>query len=92
MKEDEIDYSELYGQRILVFFENEPQSNKYHQVLLTPDMYRAMTATICKKRGETFTLERNNEGRFEPKIEQMEIKTSEEEYSLPDLSEAYSDF
>lgn len=86
----ELDYSDIYGTRVLVFLENKPQSNKYHQVLLSPEMYKAMTATICKPASESFPLERNEEGRFAPQIEMKEIKTSEEEYTFPDLPEAYS--
>lgn len=76
---DKLEYSEIYGTRVLVFLENAPQSNKYHQVLLNPEMYKAMTATICKPTGDK-----------DGEIEMQEIKTSEEEYNLPDLPEAYS--
>lgn len=76
---NEIDYTDLYGVRTLVFIETEPQSNKYCQVLLSPEMFRNMTDTISKKLTEG-------------EMEEREIKTSEEEYTLPDLPEAYSNY
>lgn len=88
---DEIDYSEIYGLRTLVFVEVEPQSNKYHQVLLSPEMYKDLTGSISKV-SSTFKLGRNETtDRFVP-IEERELKTSEEEYTLPDLPCAVSNY
>ena len=77
----ELDYTEFYGLRVLVFMETAPQSNKYHQILLTPKMYKEMTATICRPTGKMV-----REG-----VEEQSIQTSEEEYALPDLQVAYSE-
>lgn len=81
MKE-EINYSDLYGVRVLIFMETEPQSNKYVQVILSPEMFKNMTETICVKTGNVV-----REG-----VDETKIKTSEEEYTLPDLPEAYSNY
>ena len=76
----ELEHSDIYGLRVLVFMETEPQSNKYTQVLLTPKMYKEMTATICRPTGKK-----------DGNIEEMKIDGSEEEYTLPDLSHAYQE-
>lgn len=80
MKE-EIDYSDLYGVRVLVFAETSPQSNKYCQVLFSPEMFKNMTATIGRRTGKMV------DG-----MEETIMKTSEEEYDLPDLHESISNY
>lgn len=78
---DEINYEDLYGLRVLVFMETEPQSNKYHQVLLSPEMFKSMSATLYQKTGKV-----------EGDIEEVILKTGDEEYNLPDLPEAVSNY
>lgn len=77
---EKLEYSDIYGLRTLVFVEKEPQSNKYFQVLLSPEMFKNMTATISKPTGR----------KLESGSDEHELQTSEEEYDLPDLPEAYS--
>ena len=76
-----IEHTDIYGVRVLVFMEIEPQSNKYYQILLTPDMYKNMTATIAHPTGKL----------TESGLDEYALNTSEEEYVLPDLSEAYEE-
>lgn len=80
----EIENEGLYEQRVLVFMETAPQSNKYNQVLLPPEVFKQLTDLISRK-PHTFPLERNANGRFAPQIEVREIQTSKKEYILPDL-------
>ncbi len=68
------DESVLFEQRVLVFIESEPQSNKYYQVILNPEQFKAMSATLGKK------VSVDNEG-----LETYELQESEEVYTLPDL-------
>lgn len=66
---------ELSVSRLLVFLETEPQSNKYRQVILTPEQFKKMSDVICEvvdKKGDEETVSIN-----------MSIGT----YLLPDLNE-----
>jgi hypothetical protein len=42
----EVNYDDLYKLRILVFIENEPQSNLYRQVILSPHQYQSVSSSI----------------------------------------------
>lgn len=66
----------LYEQRILVFIEVDPLSNKYRQVILTNAQYKAMGTAVGKNTGK-----KCNSGRHEV----WEIEESDEEYTLADL-------
>ena len=72
-----IDNSVLYGKRMLVFLEEEPQSNNYRQVCLTSEEYKNIALSLG-------TIQ-------ELKEEQKKVKLelSEDEYQLPDLKEIY---
>lgn len=72
---ENLDFDELYGIRILIFQEMEPQSNKYCQVFLNEEQFKAMSLTLGKFTGETV-----RDG-----IDEVELQLSTEEYTLPDL-------
>jgi len=74
----EINPIEVYECRILVFMEIEPQSNKYNQVLLSPEKFKVMSDAISKK------IPKGNR-ELRPGIELTEVIISDEEYTLPDL-------
>lgn len=67
---------EIYSTRMLIFIEDEPQSNQYHQLILTEDEFKKTAMTIGRvvKTGE---------------VETVELQESEELYTLPDLPEIY---
>lgn len=71
-------FDNLYGTRLLIFLEDKPQSNKYHQVLLTLDEFKKasmMIGTVVEEKGHK---------------QIVELQMSEELYDLPDLEEHYS--
>lgn len=68
----------LYGVRVLMFMETEPQSNKYRQICLNSEDF----AKVSKSYGIVKRL--NEDG-----IEEVELMLSDEEYELPDLPEVY---
>lgn len=74
-----IDTNDLYGIRMLVFLEVEPQSNRYTQVLLNPKQFKIISGTIGTVIG------------VEEEKEIVKWTCSEEEYTLPDLQEIYTD-
>jgi len=71
-------HSEIYSTRLLIFMETEPQSNKYNQIIFTPEQFKE----ISLKLSNLFPY-RGKKGN----LELFEIKESEEEYTLPDLKE-----
>ncbi len=70
---------ELYGTRLLVFLETEPQSNKYRQVILDAAEFKRFAMTIGTVTGK-------NGG-----LEDVLIKDSDEVYDLPDLKQIYNE-
>lgn len=44
------DVSDLYQIRLIVSLEDMPQSNKYHQVLLTPDQFHRISMIVGEKK------------------------------------------
>jgi hypothetical protein len=68
---------QLFNIRMLIFFEASPQSNKYNQVLLTPEQFKKVSKTI----EDIFPSEPAGE-----KVN-VSIETSTEVYTLPDLKE-----
>lgn len=66
--------SEVFNIRMLLFLETEPQSNKYNQILLNPEEFKKVSASFGKPTGKV------NRG-----IEDVELTTSKEMYTLPDL-------
>ncbi len=73
----QIDKYTLYGTRLLVFLEDSPQSNQYHQVRLTPAQFKVVSDSISNVVG------RNGDD------EDVEIEMSVDTYTLPDLQEIY---
>lgn len=67
--------NELYSQRLLVFLETEPQSNKYHQIYLDAENFKRLTATLGTMVGK------------DGEIEKVLIEESTQIYNLPDLKE-----
>lgn len=70
-----IDKYTLYGTRLLVFLEDSPQSNKYRQVILTPEQFKDFSnsiGTVVNKDGDD---------------EDVEMTLSDKIYTLPDLQE-----
>lgn len=72
-----MDLNELYETRMLVFMETSPQSNKYNQVMLTPEQYKAVSGEIST----LISVDKEN-----PNKEIRELDLSEEVYTLPDLN------
>lgn len=70
-----MELKELYTQRTLIFIEEEPQSNKYRQVILTPEEFKRVSDNLGRIASEA-------DG-----IEQIEINLSDEIYTLPDLKD-----
>lgn len=68
---------ELYSERVLVFIEIEPQSNKYRQCILPPERFKKMTSTLGK-------IIKNKDG-----SETIETIESDDIYILPDLEQIY---
>lgn len=72
MEQDKL-YTELYERRVLVFMEEEPQSNKYRQIGFTKETYKNLTSSL----GKVISTEGEGENR--------EVEMSDELYELPDL-------
>ncbi len=66
----------MYGTRLLIFVEEDPQSNKYRQVLLTPEEFKKASMNLG-----TVT------GMLDDNTENVELQMSEELYDLPDLQQ-----
>lgn len=68
----------IYGVRLLVFIETNPQTNKYHQVLLNPEEFKRVSFAFGTKRvaGKAGLL-------------RTKIETGNVEYNLPDLQEIH---
>ncbi len=64
-------------QRLLVFLETDAQSNKYNQVILSPQQFKKVSDAIINSARTGDDLK--------PGMEEVELTTSEEEYTLPDL-------
>ena len=77
MKKLEDSVINLYEQRLLVFMENDVGTNKYNQVLLNQEQFKKISDAVISKKVDMFDLK--------PGHEVVEIETSEEEYTLPDL-------
>lgn len=75
----QVNPTELYSQRVLIFMETEPQSNTYRQVILDAKKFKAMSDTISVETGR----------KLAENINEIEIELSDEEYVLPDLKEIY---
>lgn len=71
-----VDTHELYTIRTLIFLETEPQSNKYHQVMLDQETFKKVTEVMS-------TLVKEGE------IQEVNLDLSEETYKLPDLQDIY---
>lgn len=70
-----IDLSELYEQRLLLFIEDYPQSNEYRHLIFTKEQYKQISDTIS-----SFTKISQEED-----TETCEITASDAIYKLPDL-------
>jgi hypothetical protein len=63
--------------RLLVFLENEPQSNKYNQVILSPEQFKIISKNTGRKVESDVELKDG--------FEMYETKLSDDDYILPDL-------
>ncbi len=72
-----LDLTELYTTRLLIFLEDEPQSNTYRQVILTPEQFKTTSLSL----GEVLHTEGDQQD--------VALQLSEETYQLPDLPEKY---
>lgn len=72
-----IDSHELWVTRLLVFLETSPQSDTYHQVILNPEQFKAVSDAIA----EVLSTQGD--------METINIELSAETYKLPDLQEIY---
>lgn len=73
-EEDDL-HSEIYSTRLLVFLETHPQSNKYNQVLLQPEEFKRVALSLGQLVEQT------------GKTQTVELNSSDEIYTLPDLQE-----
>lgn len=71
-----IDHNEIYSTRLLVFMEIEPQSNKYNQVYFDEENFKKVSLQIGKIVGKE-----------DSGLDRVELSSSEEEYTLPDLKQ-----
>jgi len=67
---------DIYSTRLLVFIEDNPQSNKYHQMFFTPEEFKRISMAIGK-----------DTGRKNGRLDIIEFQQSVETYALPDLQE-----
>ena len=72
----QVDKYTMYGTRLIILMEHEPQSNKYRQVILDSERFKEVSDAVC---GGTVP-----EGLEE---EEVEIIMSKDVYELPDLEE-----
>ena len=73
----QIDKYTLYGTRLLVFLEDSPQSNQYHQIHLNEKQFKRVSdavSNVVAKHGDD---------------EDVEVDMSIDTYPLPDLQEIY---
>lgn len=70
-------YDVLYEQRLLVFVEVSPQSNKYHQVVFTKPQFKKLSVQLAR----IFPTVKYPDG-----YKVINLNESKEEYRLPDLS------
>ena len=54
-----LDIRELYKGRVIIFLEDGPQSNKYYQLLLTPDQLKPITDVLYIMHGGKLTTPEN---------------------------------
>lgn len=66
---------DLYGIRVLFFIEEEPQSNKYRQIILTPEEFKKVSMSI----GSVVQVDGHDQT--------VELNLSDELYTLPDLQD-----
>lgn len=78
---DDESMNELYSLRTIVLLEIEPQSNRYHQVVLNPERFKAMSSAL----GEKVHDPDLPEGYSVTKIMRVEDKV----IVLPDVKEIY---
>ncbi len=69
-------------QRLLVFIETTPQSNKYNQILFTPEEFKKISDNIG-------VILNKSDDQIKSGFEMIEINQSEEIYTLPDLQSVY---
>ena len=77
---NEIDPTELYGTRLLLFIETEPQSNKYRQIKLGPEEFKKVSGSF----GLPTNKKINISGHM---VDEIDVAMSDEIYDLPDLQE-----
>lgn len=72
-----MDLTQLYETRMLIFIETGPQTNKYRQVIVNNDQFKAISDIISTK----IDAGKDKLGEYET----MEIELSDEIYPLADL-------
>ncbi len=70
---ESFDFGAFYDKRLLIFLEIEPQSNKYRQIILTPEEFKNTSLTLGK------VVEQKGTSSV------VELEESDEIYNLPDL-------
>lgn len=75
-----IQSTDLYGTRVLVFMEEEVDTNRYRQVLLTPEEFKRVSDQIGRVTKQ-----------FSDGYQEVELSLSEEVYELPDLKQIHVD-
>ncbi len=73
----QIDKYTLYGTRLLVFLEDAPQSNQYHQIYLNKKQFKRVSDAVSN------VVARHGDD------EDVEVEMSIDTYPLPDLQEIY---
>lgn len=71
-------HAEIYGVRVLVFMESEPQSNKYNQLIFNNEQFRKVSKII----GDVYPYLGKEK---ETDIDLYKLNQSHEVYDLPDL-------
>ncbi len=74
-------YHAIHGIRMLLFLETEPQSNKYRQILLSPEEFKRVAFAYGKLTGK----------KLSDGLDEVKIEMSDEIFDLPDLQELAPD-
>ena len=82
MDKQEIDAFEIYGTRLLLFMETEPQSNKYRQILPNLEEFKRISSSFGTLTGKKIEIEGCD-------VDELKVKLSDDIYNLPDLKEIY---
>lgn len=75
--EQKLNEYDIYGTRLLLFVEIDPQSNTYRQVCLSAEEFKNVSLAF----GKVVSREGNKQ--------EIELQMSEETYDLPDFPEMH---